>query len=67
MKLVMLYPTPENLFKDKRRISYRSADAYGGVICEGKTPQAMLKSNKRGVVKFIAIPTFSGNYVALKS
>ena len=67
MKLVMLYPTPGNLFKYKRRISYRSTDAYRGVSHEGKTPQATLKSDKRGVVKFIVIPTFSGNYVASKS
>lgn len=64
MKLVMLYPTPGNLFKYKRRISYRSTDAYRGVR---QTPQATLKSDKRGVVKFIVIPTFSGNYVASKS
>lgn len=66
MKLLRLYPTPGHLFKCKRRMSYRSTEVYGGVTYEGKTPQAKLKFNNRGVVKVIVSPVFSGNHVALK-
>lgn len=64
MKLSILYSTPGNLFKYKRRISYRFADACRSVIYENNTAQVTLKSNNREIVKLILF--FSRNYILLK-
>ena len=64
-KLLILYPTPGNLFKFKT-ISSRPTDIYGVFIDEDKTSQAMSKSINEGIVKYIVNLYFNGNYALLK-